>query len=343
MKNALTVILAVFIFGALILIHELGHYIFARIFRVGIKEFSIGMGPKIFSKKSKKTGISYSLRLFPIGGYVAMIGEDGGCEEDGALCSKPKWQRAIVLAAGSAMNIVLGFILMISYVISAPAIGSTTVAGFSEGALSQQSGLMVDDEIISVAGHRVHLLYDLSYAISDYGQNPVDITVLRNGEKITLEKVSFPVTEEKGIRFGEQDFLVKRVEKNVKNILYCSYHQSVATLKMIYSSLGDLITGRYGLEAVSGPVGMTTAIGEVANTGVVNLLLFVAMITVNLGIFNLIPFPALDGGRILFLIIEAIRKKPVKPEIEGAINFAGLALLLFFSVFIAIKDVIGLL
>lgn len=343
MKTALTVILAVFIFGALILIHELGHYIFARIFKVGINEFSIGMGPKIFSKKSKKTGISYSLRLFPIGGYVAMIGEDGDSDDEGALCSKPKWQRGIVLAAGAVMNILLGFILMVSYVISAPAIGSTTVAGFSEGALSNESGLMVDDEIISVAGHRVHLLYDLSYAISDYGQTPVDITVLRNGEKLTLEDVKFPVTEEKGVTFGEQDFMVKRVKKNVKNVLYCSYHQSIATLKIVYSSLADLITGRYGIEAVSGPVGMTTAIGEVAHTGVVNLLLFVSLITVNLGIFNLLPLPALDGGRILFLIIEAIRKKPVKPEVEGAINFAGLALLLLFSVFIAVKDVIGLL
>ncbi len=137
--------------------------------------------------------------------------------------------------------------------------------------------------------------------------------------------------------------MVKRVQKTVKNVLYCSYHQSIATLKIVYSSLADLITGRYGIEAVSGPVGMTTAIGEVAHTGVVNLLLFVSLITVNLGIFNLLPLPALDGGRILFLIIEAIRKKPVRPEVEGAINFAGLALLLLFSVFIAVKDVIGLL
>lgn len=343
MKTVLSILLAVIVFGALILIHELGHYIFARIFRVGINEFSIGMGPKIITKRSKKTGICYSLRLFPIGGYVAMVGEDGASDEDGALSSKPKWQRGIVLAVGAVFNLILAFLIMIAYVIFTPAIGSTTVAEFTENSVSCEYGLKENDEIISVNGHRVYLLYDLSYAITDYGYKAVDITVKRNGEKLTLTDVEFPVYEQDGIVFGEQDFAVKRIEKNFMNVLYCSYHQSISTMKMVYTSLWDIITGRFGISAVSGPVGVTNAIGEVASTGTVNLLLLISMISANLGIFNLLPFPALDGGRILFLIIEAIRKKPVKPEIEGAINFAGLALLMLLTVVITVKDVIGLL
>ncbi len=343
MKSALSIVLAVIVFGALILIHELGHYIFARIFRVGIKEFSIGMGPKLITKVSKKTGIAYSIRLLPIGGYVAMVGEDGASDEDGALSSKPKWQRGIVLAAGATFNLILAFLVMATYVIFTPAIGSTTIAEFSENSVSQKYGLMENDEILSVNGHRVYLLYDLSYAITDYGYQGVDITVKRNGEKVTLTGVEFPVYEQDGTVFGEQDFAVKRIKKNFKNVLYCSYHQSVSTIKMVYTSLWDIITGRFGLSAVSGPVGVTNTIGEVASTGAVNLLLLISMISANLGIFNLLPFPALDGGRILFLIIEAIRKKPVKPEIEGAINFAGLALLMLLTVIITVKDIIGLI
>ncbi|MCI8332281.1 MAG: RIP metalloprotease RseP [Clostridiales bacterium] len=336
-----TILITVLVFGALILIHEFGHYLFARLFKVSILEFAIGMGPKVFSKKSKKTGIAYSLRALPIGGFVSMVGENGDSEDEGALHKKPKWQRAIVLAAGACMNLLLGFVILVIYVSLSPALGSTVVAEFSEEASSYQAGLQTGDEIISVDGHRVHVLYDLSYAIARHGTEPISLTVVRNGKKIVLENVSFPSYTEMGVVFGEQDFKVTRIEKNPVSVLYYAYHHGVTTVRMVWESIIDMITGRYGLEAMSGPVGVSSAIGDAASSGMDSFLILIALITINLGIFNLLPFPALDGGQLLFLLIEAIRKKPMKPEIEGLINAAGLGLLMLLMIVVTVKDVIG--
>ncbi|MCI8589524.1 MAG: RIP metalloprotease RseP [Clostridiales bacterium] len=341
MNIVMTILITVLVFGALILIHEFGHYLFARLFKVSILEFAIGMGPKLLSKKSKKTGIDYSWRALPVGGFVSMVGEEGGSEDEGALSKKPKWQRAIVLAAGACMNLLLGFLIMVIYVSSSPALGSTVVAAFSEEATSYQSGLQTGDEIVAVDGHKVHILYDLSYAISRYGTEPISITVVREGEKTVLENVSFPSYTEMGVTFGEQDFKVTRVEKNPASVLYYAFHQGVTTVRMVWESLIDMLTGRYGLEAMSGPVGVSSAIGDAASSGIDSFLILVALITINLGIFNLLPFPALDGGQLLFLLIEAIRKKPIKPEIAGIINSAGLVLLMLLMLIVTVKDVIG--
>lgn len=342
MNLPLTVILTVFVFGALILIHELGHYICARIFGVAIHEFSIGMGPKLFHRVSPKTGIEYSLRLLPVGGYVAMVGEDGESDEDGAMSSKPKWQRAIVLAAGSVMNFLMGFAIMVAYVLCSPALGSTVVAEFDEGAASYEAGLRVNDKVIAIHDRAVHIPYELSYAISYYGAEPVDITVLRDGEKKVIEDIVFSTVTESGITMGTQDFRVFAVEKNFKNICVHAFYQSVSTVRVVWDSLIDLVTGKYGFEAVSGPVGVSTAIGESASYGLSSFLMIFGLIAVNLGVMNLLPFPALDGGRLLFLAIEAIRRKPIKPEIEGFINFAGLALLFGLMIVVTFKDIWGL-
>ena len=341
MNIVMTILITVLVFGVLILIHEFGHYLFARLFKVSVMEFAIGMGPKLISKKSKKTGIEYSFRALPIGGFVSMVGEDGESEEEGALSKKPKWQRAVVLGAGAFMNLLLGFFIMVIYVTSAPALGSTVVAGFSEGATSYESGLQAGDDIYAVDGHKVHVLYDLSYTISRLGSEPVDITVVREGEKMELTDVKFPTYTEMGVTFGQQDFKVTRVNKNLGSVLYYAFHQSVTTVRMVWESLIDLVTGRYGIEAVSGPVGVSSAIGDAASSGMDSFLILVALININLGIFNLLPFPALDGGRLLFLLIEAIRRKPIKPEVEGFVNFAGLVLLMGLMVVITVKDIWG--
>jgi len=323
----------------LIFIHEFGHFIFARIFNVAIKEFAIGMGPRILSKKSKKSGIRYSLRILPIGGFVSMVGEDEETEDERALNKKPVWQRLIIMAAGAFMNLMLGVIITSVIVISGDVLASTQIVRFNEdNSLSQTSGLAIGDEIVKINDTKINIINDLVFAVMRDGIEPVDVTVIRAGEKIKIENVKFPTVVEDGELFGNIDFKVGTEEKNFINVLRHSVFQSVSSVNMIWQSLLDLITGRYGIDQISGPVGTTTVITEAAERGPIYLLNICALISLNLGIFNLLPLPALDGGRIVFLFVELIRRKPLKPEYEGYVHFAGIVVLMLFMLFITYKD-----
>ena len=191
MPTAVYIIIAILIFGLLIFIHEGGHFLFARLFKVTVNEFSIGMGPKLVSKKSKKSGISYSLRAFPIGGFVSMAGEDEESDDPNALNKKPVWQRMIIVAAGGVVNLVAGILVMFILVFSSTSmgLGSTTVAEFRDGALSQNCGLKAGDTIVEVEGRNVHIADELVYEIMRLGIEPVDLTVVRDGEKTVIEDV----------------------------------------------------------------------------------------------------------------------------------------------------------
>jgi len=331
------------IFGVFILVHELGHYLFARIFKVKIREFAIGMGPRLFTRRSKKTGIDYSLRALPIGGFVSMVGEDEQSDDPGALTKKPIWQRFLILSAGSIMNILLGIIVMCVLVMTTTTLGSTTILRFAEeGALSQASGLKVGDQIIKVGDTKVHTSYELVYEIMRNGIEPLDITVKRAGETIVVKDVIFPTIIEDGVVFGEVDFVVAAEKKTPVVVIRHAFYQSATTVKLIWESIFDFLTGRYGVEQISGPVGVTNAIGEAAKAGTYNLLYLCTLISMHLGIFNLLPLPALDGGRLVFLLIEAIRGKPINPEYEGYVHFAGIVLLMLAMVFITYKDIMKL-
>ncbi len=333
------ILIAVLIFGFLIFIHELGHYTAARIFGVGINEFAIGMGPKLLSRVSKKTGITYSLRLLPIGGFVSMDGEEEDSESESSLNRKPKWQRFIVMFAGAFMNLLVGFILTAVLVLSSDAFGSARIAEFSKNSVTNISGLQVGDRITEIGSHSVHVSFDLSYAIMHEASEPVDVTVIRDGKKTVIRNVEFPTAVQSGIKVGIPDFLVAEESKTVGNIIKQTFWRSVTSCKMIWESLFDLITGKYGMDAVSGPVGVTDAIGDAVDGGAEDVLSLSSLIAINLGICNLLPFPALDGGRILFLIIEAIRRKPLSREVEGYINFAGLALLMLLMLAVTFLDI----
>lgn len=326
----------------MIFIHELGHYLTARMFHVTIREFAIGMGPRILHWTSKKTGIVYALRLLPIGGFVSMVGEDESSEEENALNNKPVWQRMIITAAGSIMNLLLGFLLMFVMVASTPVSGTTIVADFDEGAVSSSYGLQREDEICAVNGTRVHNSTELLYEIMRNGIDPLDLTVLRDGEELVLPGVVFPTQESDGSLYGNADFVVYGRHRSVGSVLRDSFTQSVLSVRMIWESLFDLLRGRYGLSAVTGPVGTTKAIGDAVEQGSYSLLYMCAMLAVNLGIFNLLPIPAMDGGRLFFQLIELIRRKPVKPEVEGYIHFAGIILLLALMALVTFKDIIKL-
>lgn len=337
--NILFILLAILMFGFLIFIHEFGHYTAARIFRVTINEFAIGMGPKLLSRVSPKTGIRYSLRALPIGGYVAMVGEDEESDDPGALCAKPVWQRIIITAAGAAMNLLVGFLVMTILVSFSSALGGTVVADFFEGATSPDYGLQVEDRIVKIDDTRVHTATDLVYTIMHDARGPVDVTVERDGQTVVLQDVQFPNFSEAGHVYGDRDFYVYAVEKTPLTVAHQAFWQSANTVQMIWDSLYDLVFGEYTVEDLSGPVGVTQAITEAAEQGSYNFGFMFVFISVNLGIFNLLPLPALDGGRLFFQLIELIFRRPVNRNLEGYIHFAGIMLLMLLMVFVTFQDI----
>ena len=350
MTKVLYVILAILIFGLLIFIHEGGHFFFARLFKVTVKEFAIGMGPSLFTKKSKKSGISYSVRLLPFGGFVSMEGEDEVSDDPNAFNKKPVWQRIIIVAAGALTNIIVGILVMTVVVCTSKTLGTTIVANVPEGTATYEAGLQQYDEITEIDGKKVHISDELLYQIMRRGIEPIDITVLRDGKEIVFEDITFPTEVVDGALFASADFGVYGIAKKdytLPLILKHSFFRSTYTVTMIWESLYDLVTGRYGVDAVSGPVGvtetLTDAIDNDVKTGSNSFIYMAVVISMNLGVMNLLPLPALDGGRLVFLIIEAIRRKPLKAEIEGYIHFAGIVILMLLMVLICIKDVVKII
>ena len=343
-----TVLIAVLVFGGLVFIHEFGHYIFARIFKVTIEEFAIGMGPRLVWYTSKKTNITYSLRMIPIGGFVAMIGEEGESSDPNSFDKKPSWQRFIITVAGAAVNITAGFIAM-AILTSMIYLYGTQVRDFytpeeSKSEISSQdSGLMIGDEIIKVNGKKVDIYDELSYEIMRNGNKPVELTIIRDGEVMVLRDVVFPIDKASGQEFGVLDIKPFAVDRKLGNIVKFSWEKSILIVRMCWESIIDLIRGRYSLEAVSGPVGISGAIGDAAKKGPLNLLYLVSMISINLGIMNLLPIPALDGGRMIFLLIEMISRRRLPKKIEDTINAVGLFILLGLSFVIMIKDIFTLI
>ena len=358
MNPILTVILSLLVFEFLIFIHEFGHYITARIFNVTVNEFSLGFGPELVSYESKKTGIKYKLSMLPLGGFVAMAGEDAESDDPNAFNKKPAWQRFIITAAGATVNIVAGFLAMI-IIVSFINIGNTTWgAPFEDDVLlnelgyenidathrSDDAGLQYGDEIIAVNGKKVKIYDELSYQIMRYGYEPVDLTIIRDGKEMVIEDVSFPTVEQQGQTFGIIDFKITGLkEKNIFSVISLSVRKSVLVMRMCWESVIDLLTGRYTLEAVSGPVGISSAIGDAAALGFLSLLNITVLISMNLGFMNLVPFPALDGGRLLTILIEMITRKKIPARIEGLINTIGFTILFAFMIFILFKDAFALI
>ena len=353
MEAAFTVIISLLVFGFLIFIHEFGHYFFARLFKVSITEFSIGMGPKLLWFDSKKTGIRYSLAAIPIGGFVAMVGEDEESSDPNSFDKKPAWQRFIITAAGATVNIVAGFLAML-VIVGIINIGGTTIHSFHDDATMEEIGitdtslrsegfLMAGDEITHIDGKKVLLVDELSYEIMRKGNQPVDITVIRNGESILIEDVTFPQLEQQGQVFGTMDFMVYRIDKGIGNFFSIAFRKTVLIMRMCWESIYDLLTGRYTVAALSGPVGISGAIGDAAKAGFASLLNVVVLISINLGFMNLLPIPALDGGRLLVIFVEMVTGKTLPKRVEGLVNGIGLAVLLLLSVLIMIKDVIQLI
>ena len=346
-----TVLLTVLVFGVIIILHETGHFLFAKLFHVKVEEFSFGMGPKLWSREKK--GTQYSIRAFPIGGYVAMEGEDDAgsgavireelhsTAEGDPLYAKPAWQRLIIMVAGAVMNVILGFIMLVVVTAMSGLIGTTTVAVFDENSVSANY-LQVGDEIIKVNGYNTRFYGDATFQMLRDEDGVIDFTLIRDGKTMELT-VPFETEElADGIIGMHMDFKFLGEPVSFGNTITYAFHWTFSVVKQVWYSLIDVITGRYGLQAISGPVGTATIISQASAQGLRSFLLLVAFITINVGVFNLLPLPALDGGRILFVLIEMIFRKPVPPKYEAWVHRIGIILLLGLIAVVTASDIIKL-
>lgn len=341
-SKAWPVLVAVLFFGFIIIIHEFGHFITAKLSGVTVHEFSIGMGPKLISFGKKTT--KYSLRLIPFGGYVSMEGEDEESEDEGAFNKKPVWKRVIIISAGAIMNLVLGVVLISVMMGQQDLIGTRKIAHFEPNAKSYETGLREGDKVLKINGKNLFSSRDMNYLMMRDDDGVFDFVVERNGEKVTLENVTFETEKQDGYLLIRYDFSVLGVPGNFINSVKYSFGEAVSTARVVWLSLFDLVTGQYGMTDLAGPVGTVEIIADVAtNYHIEQLLSLMAFITINVGVFNLLPLPALDGGRLFFLLIELIRRKPIPAKYEGYVHAAGMALLLALMVFVTFNDVLNLI
>lgn len=347
----LYIIIAILLFGALIAVHEFGHFITAKAFGVRVNEFAIGMGPALFSKQKGET--LYALRAFPIGGYCAMEGEEDDSDDPRSFGKQAMWKKLIVLAAGAAMNFLTGLVLVLVLFSQAQAFAVPVLVGFMDGfPLEGEQGLMVGDRILSVNGERIRLSSDVSLFLDrGYGE-PYDMVVERNGAKVVLDDLPLELqeytengktTRRYGLYFGVE-------EATVANKLKNSWYTAMNFVRLVRISLTDLITGAAGVKDLTGPVGIVDTITQVGNRAETlagaarNILHFCALIAVNLAVMNLLPLPALDGGRIFFLLINGLWfllfRRRIDPKYESYVHIVGLLALLALMVVVTFNDLI---
>ena len=337
MNTVWTIIIAIIIFSVFIFVHELGHFMAAKAFGIRVTDFALGFGPALFQVKKGDT--NYALRLFPFGGYVSMEGEEESSNDERSFEKQAVWKRAIVLAAGAIMNLILGLIVVFVVLNMQPNLGTVKVSSFRNEAVSSEA-LHVDDEIVRINGSRIRIDNDISFALVRDEDGLVDMQVLRDGQLVDIQVPFQMQTLSTGQSAIYIDFTVYGQEKTISNVLYNGFHYTISIAKMVWVSLVDLVTGKVGVSQLSGPVGVTAVISEATAMGLRPLLMLVAFITINLGVFNLLPLPALDGGKLFFLAIEAIRRKPVPPKYENYVHTAGFVLLLGLIVFVTFNDII---
>ena len=345
------IIVAILIFGVLIAVHELGHFLAAKSLGVKVNEFSIGMGPALLKKQGAET--RYSLRLLPIGGYCAIEGEADDSEDERSMGKKPLPARLLILFAGSFMNFLAGFLIVLVIVSMSPYYSTTRIDSFMDGfPLQGEAGLMAGDRIVGIDGHSVHLIGEFSMHM-DRRDNPdtVDMVVVRDGKRVKLDDLPLVLREYNydGETVTKYGLVFTSTPRTFFGIFQQAWYNSAYFVKMVWMGLGDLITGRAALNQMSGVVGAVAAIGEVgANSatvamGLINVFYLGAFIAVNLSVMNLLPIPGLDGGHIFTMIVAAVftkiaGRKP-NPKVEAYIHAAGLVLLMGLMAVLLVSDV----
>lgn len=370
MTILLTILASLLVFGAVIAVHEFGHFAAAKLSGIQVNEFAIGMGPALWKKIAG--GTQYTLRLLPVGGYVAMEGE-GSPEADQAERDRdgreaapeegweenpippdqrtgipfPEaaiWKRAIVMAAGPLMNFVLGFVVLVGLIAFRPEpIASRVIYEVEEGALCGQTGLEAGDEIVAINGRRCFVANDILYELARTRDTQADFTVRRDGRLLELPGVRFDTyTGEDGGTRMNIGFTVYALARTPLNVLKESVNSELYYSRIIFTSVADLLRGRESINNLSGPVGIVSAISQAASYGLTDVVEMLVLITVNLGVFNLLPIPALDGGRLVFLGVEAVIRRPVSERLQENLTLATFILLFGLMIFATYNDVIRL-
>lgn len=336
------ILFAILFFGIIIALHEFGHFSTAKLFKIKVNEFSIGMGPAFFKKKKGET--LYALRILPIGGYVSLEGEDEASDDPRAFGNQKAWKRFIVIAAGATLNILLGLILIGIMLGISGNVPTTIVSDVSDSMYEEENPILPGDKIISIDGTRVYSSRDLYYCLYRNNDGKFDITLKRDGEKLELQQVNVLYDIENALC----SFIVGEKKATFLNIVPGAVTETMSMSKMIFLSLMDMAKGNFGMDEISGPVGTIGIVADTASSAVISsdysmIIFMLAFITVNIGLVNLLPLPALDGGRLFFILIEIIARKPVPKKFEAIVHAAGLVLLLLLMALITFNDISNLI
>lgn len=329
----MTLIYAIIIFCLLISVHEFGHFAVAKMCGVKVNEFSIGMGPAFFKKQKGET--LYSLRVLPIGGFCAMEGEDEDSDDERAFNNKPAWKRALVLAAGSFMNLVTCVVLMIIIALWSGQ-ATTTVGEVQENSPAYEAGILAGDEVIAINSTEINEWNDILNVIGYSEEGTAEVTVIRDGQELTLT-TALAYDEATGRnKIGILTDVTHNPLKAVETGLESTWEMAV----MMYDIIVKLFTGEVSTQELSGPVGIVYVVNDTAKAGFIYVVYLAALLSLNLAIMNMLPFPALDGGRLLFLAIRKITGKRVTDEMEGKIHFIGIMLLFGLMIYVTWNDII---
>lgn len=371
-------------FLIMVSLHEFGHFIVGKLLNFKILEYSIGFGPAILKRQRGET--QYSVRAVPLGGYCKFEGDDTESDDDRAFSNQSVFKRFLVVAAGGVMNVILGFVIFVFVAASTSPISTNVVESVVENSYIEQAGIKPGDEVIKINGKKIRVYDDITLYRSEFQKDvDAVITVKRGGEKLdftirpTEQIVTYNYTEE-GVevidsingavtremvpysdevpkdesKIGESQtstgyiigFYAASEKVNFINIWGFALDKTGFVVKLVYRSLWEMITGKVGMDQMSGPVGIVSEVNSAVNSGsrswlyVLNL---VGLLTINLGVFNLLPIPALDGGRLFFMLVELIRRKPIPPEKEGMVHAIGMVLLLAMIVLISFNDIMRLI
>ncbi|NDL66164.1 RIP metalloprotease RseP [Anaerotalea alkaliphila] len=337
----MNIIVAILIFGFIVFFHELGHFLLARRNGILVEEFAVGMGPKLIGKKVGET--LYSVRILPLGGFCKMLGEDESSDDQRAFSSKSPWAKIQTVLAGPAFNFILAFLFGMIYM---ALVGSNTnlVGEVLEGYPAESAGLQANDKILEVDGKGITSYREVSFYINQLGGAPVEMVVERAGEKLSLQMTPRFVEESGSYLVG---LTYVPVDMNLLQVVKYGFLEMVFWIKMVYYSLGMMIGGNVSADQIAGPIGIVSVISqgyeESVKLGlkqvVVTISFYMVLLSANLGVMNLLPIPALDGGRLVFLLVEAVRGKPLDQEKEGMIHFIGFVLLMGLMLLILFNDI----
>lgn len=330
----MTIVSFVFVFGIIVIAHELGHFVTARLNGVKIHEFSIGMGPKVLKWQGPET--LYSLRAFPLGGFVKMEGEDEVSEDPRSFSNKKPYQRLLVLVAGATMNFVLAYVLLVIIMFGMGS-ASNRIEAVIDDMPAQSAGLLPGDRIIEIDGKKISTWEQVINGINDSKGDKITVVVERSDDLNVILEMLPELGPDGNYKVGVQTMLEKSVDKSL-GVAWDQFRMFFTDIFKFFTQLGSKeVQGE-----LVGPVGIVSIIGQASEQGFWNLLFIAAYISINLGIVNLLPFPALDGGRIVFVVIEMIKGKPIDREKEGYVHFIGIVILMALMLFLVFRDISNL-